>query len=335
MFRSRRSSHSGGLWDRLFIASLLFFPIAVGGQSTSQSTISSGNGGEETTFSVTAELVVLPVNVTDAGGNFVSGLTAQNFRVYEDGRPQTITLFQREDIPVTVGLIVDHSRSMGPKLSAVATAVSGFARSSNREDEMFVVDFSDRVWPEFFGGQPFTSDVKVLENAVASVPAQGQTALYDAVYEGLERLRFGHRQKKALIIVSDGGDNASRRKYKEILALARQSQAMIYAIGLVGETGQEENPRVLERLCRDSGGLVFFPHNVEAVGEISNRIAHDLRQQYTVGYAPEKKKIGTGAFRKIQVKVSAPGRSKMHVRTRTSYSVAGEKHSPLLFKGPA
>lgn len=331
---SRQSTPSERSWAWLLVAGLLFLPLAVGAQSPPQSPISSENADAQTTFSVTTELVELPVNVTDASGSFVAGLTAQNFRVYEDGKPQRITLFEREDLPVTVGLIVDHSRSMGPKLSAVAAAVSSFARSSNPEDEMFVVDFSDRVWPEFFGGQLFTNDVKALETALAAVTAQGQTALYDAVYEGLGRLRLGHREKKALIVVSDGGDNASRRKYGEVLTLARQSQAVIYAIGLVGESGQEENPKILERLCRDTGGLSFFPGAVEMVTEISVRIAQDLRQQYTVGYAPEKK-TSTSAFRKVQVKVSAPGRGKMQVRTRPGYAAAGEKDSPLPSKGPA
>ena len=220
MIRSRWSNHGRALW-------LLSATVLLSGVVAAQSTSQSGSGEEQATFSVTTELVELPVNVTDADGNFVSGLTAQNFRVYEDGKPQAISLFERADLPVTVGLIVDHSRSMGPKLSTVAAAITSFAHSSHPEDEMFVVDFSDRVWPELFGGQLFTNDVKALEHAVASVAAQGQTALYDAVYEGLERLRFGHRDKKALIIVSDGGDNASRRKYSEVLTLARQSQAVI------------------------------------------------------------------------------------------------------------
>ena len=331
---SRQSTPRERSWPWVLVTGLLFLPIAVGAQSPSQSPTSSENTDAQTTFSVTTELVELPVNVTDASGSFVSGLTAQNFRVYEDGEPQRITLFEREDLPVTVGLIVDHSRSMGPKLSAVTAAISSFAHSSNPEDEMFVVDFSDRVWPEFFGGQPFTSDVKALEAALASVTAQGQTALYDAVYEGLERLRLGHREKKALIVVSDGGDNTSRRKYGEVLMLARQSKAVIYAIGLVGEAGQEENPKILERLCKDTGGLAFFPGAVEMVTEISVRIAQDLRQQYTVGYAPERK-TRASAFRKVQVKVSAPGRGKMQVRTRPGYAAAEEKDSPLPSKGPA
>lgn len=141
--------------------------------------------------------------------------------MYEDGRPQSITLFRQEDIPVTVGLVVDHSRSMGPKLPDVATAVSTFAQSSNPDDQMFVVDFSDNVSLELPSGKPFTSNPRELAQAVSAVSARGMTALYDAVAEGLKHLELGHSDEKALIIVSDGGDNASGRKYADVLALAR------------------------------------------------------------------------------------------------------------------
>lgn len=289
----------------------------------------SGAAAEtQPTFEAITELVVVPVSVTDRKGNFVSGLTAQNFRIYEDGRLQKVTLFEAEDLPVTVGLIVDHSRSMENKLSSVIAAISSFAYSSNPQDEMFVVDFSDRVWPELFGGKLFTSNVKELEGALMAVGAEGQTALYDAIDEGLQRLRLGHRDKKALIIVSDGGDNCSRRKYSDVVTLAHQSQAVIYSIGLVAASGEEENPRVLARLCKDTGGLAFFPKTLSSVTEISNQIARDLRQEYTVGYVPDKK-TSDGAFRKIQVKVSAPGRGKLQVRTRTGYSKASGEPTPL------
>lgn len=328
MIQSRWSNHSFRVWLLTATVSLLSAVL------TAQSTTQAASDEEQTTFSVTTALVELPISVIDSDGNFVSGLTSQNFRVYEDGKPQAITLFEREDLPVTVGLIVDHSRSMGPKLSAVTAAVSSFAHSSNPEDEMFVVEFSDRVWLELFGGQPFTSDVGVLENAINSVAAEGQTALYDGVYEGLERLSLGHRNKKALIIVSDGGDNVSRRKYGEVLTLARQSQAVIYAIGLIKESGAEEDPRILKGLCKDTGGLAFFPDTVETVTDISVRIAQDLRQQYTVGYTPPKN-VRTGVFHKIQVRVSAPGKGKMQVRTRAGYLAPAREPYSLPSKGPS
>jgi VWFA-related protein len=313
---------------------LLCFQTPVRAQSSASPDTTFEDREGQITIEAVAELVVLPLNVTDANGDFVSNLALENFRVYEDGRLQKIRLFEREDMPVTVGLIVDHSRSMEGKLSAVSAAVSSFAHSSNPKDEMFVVDFSDRVWPELFHGKIFTSNVKELEGALMAVGAEGETALYDAVYEGLERVRTGQRNKKALIIVSDGGDNASRRKYAEVLTLAHESQAVIYSIGLVGASGEEERPRALARLCKDTGGLAFFPRWLDTVTEIPNRIARDLRQQYTIGYAPEKK-ISSSEFRKVLVKVSAPGRGKLHVRTRPGYSVSGDKSSASTSKGPA
>jgi VWFA-related protein len=283
----------------------------------SKSTYTTPNLWEQAKISVTADLVVLPVNVTDANGVFVSGLEKGQFGVYEEGRLQKITLFRDEDAPVTVGILVDHSRSMGPKLGEVTAAVSAFVHSSNPEDEMFVVDFSDNVAIELLDGKAFTSDVRVLERAVSMVSARGQTALYDAVAEGLKHLELGNREKKALVIVSDGGDNASRHKYSEVLTLARQAHAVIYSIGLVGST-EEENPRALERLCKETGGIAFFPRADQRTSEIAGIIARDLREQYTLGYAPEKV-ISGSSFRKIAVKVEVSGRGKLRVRTRAGY----------------
>jgi Ca-activated chloride channel homolog len=281
----------------------------------------------QSSISVTTELVVLPVSVTDAQGTFVSKLGIENFRVFEDGRLQKITLFAEEDNPVTVGLIVDHSRSMGPKLPGVAEAVFMFAHSSNPDDEMFVVDFGDTVSIERIAGKEFTNDPKELEQAVAAVTARGQTALYDAIIRGLEHLRQGNRDKKALVVVSDGGDNVSRHKFRDVLDLARRSHAVIYAIGLVGESGEEENPEVLKKLCKETGGIAFFPRADDSVDDVSRSIARDLREQYTLGYTPEKRNQ-SGAFRKIAVEVSTPGRGKMHVRTRAGYSPEPEKQAP-------
>lgn len=267
------------------------------------------------------ELVVLPVRVTDRNGDFVSGLSPDNFRVYQDGGLERISLFQQEDTPVSVGLIVDHSRSMGPKLSEVTAAIVAFAQSSNPQDEMFVVDFNDDVSLEPRDGRAFTHDPAELARAVSAVSARGQTALYDAVYEGLTHLRLAHGDKKALIIVSDGGDNASRHKYEDVLALARRSQAVIYSIGLLGDSNEEENPKTLRRLCNDSGGIAFFPDAGETVRNVSARIARDLREQYTLGFAPDKGPSDSGhAYHKIDVKISAPGRGKIRVQTRRGYS---------------
>jgi Ca-activated chloride channel family protein len=277
-------------------------------------------------ISVQTELVVLPVNVTDTNGNAVLELRERNFRVYEDGRLQKIELFQQGDTPITVGLIVDHSRSMGSQLPEVADAVAFFARSGNPRDEMFVVDFNDEVSVELLNGKPFTDDPKELAKAVSAVRARGRTALYDAVAEGLLHLQLGHYPRKALIIISDGGDNASAQKLSQVLKLAQKSQVVIYSIGLIGEDG-EVDPTVLRHFAKATGGVAYFPDSKSTVGNISTQIARDLREQYTLGFAPEKANDAQ-AFRKIEVKVSAPGRGKLRARTRTGYSAVEAKSSP-------
>jgi Ca-activated chloride channel family protein len=301
----------------LFFCSLPDYPQSL------QSSPYMPAAASQSPISVKAELVTLPVRVTDANGSFVSGLSQQDFQVYEDKQLQKVTVFQQGDTPVTVGLVVDHSTSMGLKLPDVITAVSSFAHSSNPQDEMFVVDFNDDVSVELLGGKPFTHDSKELEHALRAVSARGRTALYDAVAEGLLHLQLAHWNKRALIIVSDGGDNASHLKYSQILALARRSQVLIYSIVLAGD-GQEEDPSILQRLSKDTGGIAYFPHEGEPVATISTEIARDLREQYTLGYAPQNTKRAD-AFRKLEVKVTAPGHGKLRVRTRHGYSPAAER----------
>jgi Ca-activated chloride channel family protein len=308
------------------LAALLFFGgLTVTGLSHSRQS-PAPDAPPSATISVNTDLVALPVRVTDANGAVVPGLTVQDFSVFEDGRPQKLTLFQQEDAPVTVGLVVDHSRSMGPKLAEVTVAVSAFAHSSNPQDEMFVVDFNDDVWLQILGGKPFTNNAKDLEKAIAAVSARGRTALYDAVSEGLNHLRYGHCEKKALIIVSDGGDNASHQKFSQVLDLAQRSQVLIYSIVLQGD-GQEENPGILRRLSKSTGGISYFPGPSETVASISASIARDLRDQYTLGFAPQKQSKDA-SFRKIQVKVTAPGRTKLRVRYRPGYFAVNPRQPP-------
>jgi Ca-activated chloride channel family protein len=308
----------------LFLASFLFFACVLAFSLSLATERSPANREGQTKIGVSANLVLLPVQVTDGRGTFVAGLKLQDFHVYEDRRLQELTVFEEGDVPVTVGLVVDHSRSMGPKLHDVVTAVSLFAHSSNPRDEMFVVDFNDDVLIELMKGKAFSNDPKDLEEALTAVTARGRTALYDAVSEGLHHLQYGHLGKKALIIISDGGDNASHLKYSQVLAQARQSQTMIYAIGLVGADDREENPGLLRRLCKDTGGIAYFPREGETVAKVSAEIARDLREQYTLGYVPQNLR-SADAFRKIEVKLTVPGRGSLRVRTRQGYSLAAGK----------
>jgi len=308
--------------------------LSTASSSVAQKDAAPATGGEKNSvISVNVSLVDLPVSVTDSHGNFVSGLARENFQVYEDKQAQKISNFADEDIPTTVGLVVDHSGSMRTKLPQVSAAVAAFARSSNPKDEMFVVNFNDIVSLELPAATPFTSDIRLLEKAVLRVNAEGRTALNDGIITALGQLRSGHRERQALIIVSDGGDNASKHKFAEVLAEARRSKAIIYAIGIFSPDEAEQNPGMLEKLAKATGGQTFFPHSITEVTSICTQIAHDIREQYTLGYVPSIAEV-EGSYRKIDVKVVPPNRAKLHVRTRAGYVVPPKMpSSPAVISG--
>jgi VWFA-related protein len=280
----------------------------------------------QTVISVRTELVAVPVVVLDASGHHVLGLEPSNFRVYENRRPQPITAFHHGDVPVTLGVVVDRSQSMRPKSAALQVALFALLESSGPDDELFGVDFNDDVLLALPGARPFTNNANELAVALAAVRAEGRTALYDGVAEGLRHLELGHSQKNALIVVSDGGDNASRETSAQVVAVARRSNAAIYAIGLLGTppSEEEEDEGLLVRLCRDSGGVAYFPRSIEEVAAVSRQIARDLRDQYILGFSPGPRTAGH-PFRTIEVKVSAPGLGRIHVRTRSGYVLSDEK----------
>ena len=274
-------------------------------------------------ISVDVALVVLHATVSDRQGGFVSNLGEQDFVVYEDGVPQPIRLFRNEDIPVTVGLVVDHSTTMRPKLAEVAAAARTFVRSSNREDEMFVVNFNEIVSLGLPGTIRFTDSTAELENAITAAPTGGQTALYDAIAKALEELQAGSRDKKVLIVVSDGGDNASARSLAQVMNLAEKSSAVIYTVGVFDEDDPDRNPGVLKRLAQATGGEAFLPDQLSEVVAICERIARDIRHQYTIGYVPTNL-ARDGAYRAIRVLARAKGHDRLSVRTRTGYIAGGE-----------
>ena len=268
-------------------------------------------------FAVHVSLVVLPVSVTDRKGHVIPDLHGEDFHVYEDGRLQKIALFKHEDIPVTVGLVVDNSSSMLPKRREVVESVLALARSSNPDDQMFVVNFSDKVSFGLPRNVLFTDQPELLSKCVSLTPG-GRTALYDALVLAIDRLKQGTRPKKALIVVSDGGDNASRHRLQEVLLMAEASNALIYSVGLLDEHEADQNPRVLRRIAKITGGEAYFPDTLAGAKQVFQDIARDLREQYTVGYAPPNPDRG-GVYRRVQVKVVAPGKGKLLVRTRTGY----------------
>jgi len=271
-------------------------------------------------ISVHTELVVVPAVVTGTRGQRVSGLTQENFRVFEDGHPLPVVAFHHGDASLTLGLIVDRSQSMRSKADALFAVVSRVLLAASSRDELFAVSFNDSVKPALPDDRPFTRVPGEILEAAAAIPAEGLTALYDGVAAGLAQLQRGHAERHALIIVSDGGDNASRAKYADILALARQSDAVIYAIGLLGTSPSEEqeDAGLLTRLCKDTGGVAYFPKTAEEIATVSAQIASDLREQYTLGFTPAESP-GPKRFHRIEVRATGIDHRKLHVRARTGY----------------
>jgi Ca-activated chloride channel homolog len=263
-------------------------------------------------------LVVLHATVRDRRGGFVSGLAPGNFRVYEDGSPQVIRVFEHEDVPVAVGLVVDNSGSMGRKRRDVTAAALAFARSSNPRDEMFIVNFNERVSFGLPNTELFSASASELEHALNGVPADGETALYDATEAGLAHLAKATLDKKVLIVISDGGDNASRHTLDQVLESAGRSTAIIYTIGLFDEYDQDRNPGVLKKIARATGGEAFFPVETADVVTVCERIAEDIRNQYSIGYVPSNPKLDS-TYRTIRVTATGPHGGRLLVRTRAGY----------------
>lgn len=262
--------------------------------------------------------VVLNVSVRDHNGDNVTDLTENDFRVKEDGQEQKIVYFKREDVPVTIGIVVDDSGSMRSKKAEVVEASLDLARSSNPEDQMFVVSFNNHVSFGLPAGVLYTSNVSELSNAFSNLRTVGKTALYDALVVAIEHLGRSALQRKAILLISDGGDNASRHTLGQVIAMADQSNAVIYTIGAFDESDDDKNPRVLKHLASLTGGQFFAPAKLSDLPGICKKIADDIRSQYIVAYAPPNH-ASDSAFHKIQVSVNAPHHSRLKIRTREGY----------------
>ena len=274
-------------------------------------------------ISVDVNLVVLNATVRDRKGRMVSDLQERDFEIYEEGVRQSIRLFRHEDIPVSVGLVIDHSTSMREKLPEVIAAARTFVQTSNPEDRMFVVNFNEKVTLGLRAGAGWSNRAEDLEQAISGTPAEGMTALYDAVAVALDRLRAGDG-KKVLIVISDGGDNASRHTLAEALKMAEASAAMVYTIGIFGEHDEDRNPDVLRRLARVTGGETYVPRELKEVVAICERIARDIRHQYTLGYVPSAAAT-PGVYRAIRVAAGGTADGKLLVRARSGYIAGGQK----------
>lgn len=272
------------------------------------------------TFSSRADLVVLHVTVLDGREGFVPGLPREAFTVYENGQPQEISFFRNEDSPVTVGLVIDNSTSMHRKREAVIAGGLAFARSSHPDDQLFTINFNERVWPGLPPGRPFTSDLDEFRAALQRTTARGRTAFFDALALGLEHIERGREQKKVLIVLSDGGDNASTRRFADVLDAARRSDTVIYTIGMADQYDDGGDPGVLRELARATGAEAYFPKDVRDLTRLLERIARDIRSGYTIGYVPAKQQPG---FQQIRVDVASPEHGTLVVRARSGYARKG------------
>lgn len=279
-------------------------------------------GGQRPVFKAEARLVVLHVSVRDRGGRYLTGLTKDAFTVIDDGQPQALEMFSADDVPASVGLLIDNSNSMGPSRERVIAAVSAFARHSHPQDEVFVLTVNEHVREAWAPALIADTPPWLFEAAMTkAITARGMTALYDGVAEGLRRVHLGTHTRQVLIVVSDGGDNASKARQEDIVRDARVSDAVIYTVGLTDSLLRDGNPGLLRRLARETGGESFQPRNVDDVPQTLERIARDIRSAYTLAYTPTTGagKAAKDRQRQVRVYVRSPDGRPVRVRARDGY----------------
>ena len=271
-----------------------------------------------TTFRTESNLVSLNVSVFDKEGHIVKGLPQSAFTVYEEGRKQDIKIFRQEDVPISLGLVVDNSASMYNKRDRVNSAAVAMVKASNPDDEVFVITFNELAVVT----QDFTSNIKQLESSLQRAEPKGETAMRDALALGLEYLRsHSKKDKKVLLVVTDGEDNSSVEKQDHLTRSAQLTNAIIYGIGILGSEEPASAARAkasLDALTLATGGRTWFPADAAETEKITPEIAHEIRNQYIIGYTPEE--TAAAGFRNIRVEVNVPG---VTVRTRSGYYAHG------------
>jgi VWFA-related protein len=271
-----------------------------------------------TVFRTDTRLVVLPTTVMDKNGHLVTTLPREAFTVLENGVQQEIKQFKREDVPVSMGLIIDNSGSMREKRAKVEAAALALVKASNPEDEVFIVNFNDEAFLDNPHGKDFTSDIKEMEDALTRIDSRGGTAMRDAIRMSIDHVKEkAHKDKKVLVVVTDGNDNSSVVGLEDLVKAAQQSEVLIYSVGLLTDEERREAKRAqkaLEALAEATGGETFFPRDVSEVERIATQVAHDIRNQYTIAYTPLNQAMD-GSFRQIKVTVKASGNPTVHARS--------------------
>ena len=288
-----------------------------------------GRQDSPTVFRTDTRVVVCNTTVVDKSGHLVTDLSRDNFSVFENGVAQQITGFKHEDVPVSLGLIIDNSGSMRTKRAGVEAASLALVRDSNPDDEVFVVNFNDEPFLDLPNKKNFTNDIQEMEEALTRIDSKGGTAMRDAIRVSIDHLlENASRDKKVLVLVTDGVDNASMIGLEKLIRVAQQSGVLVYAVGLLEEEDRgdaNKARRELNALAEATGGETYFPREVSEVEPIAHVVAHDIRNQYTIQYTPSNN-IMDGTFRQIKVAVNAPGH--LTVRTRSGYYATPDQAKP-------
>jgi Ca-activated chloride channel homolog len=271
------------------------------------------------------DLVLVNASVTDPYGRLVTGLEQDNFRVFEDGTEQEVVHFSSEDVPISIGVIFDMSGSMADKFEKSRLAAVQFFKTANPQDEFFLVDFNDRA--ELVS--PFTDSVEDLQNRLMFTSAKGRTALFDAIYLGLSQMKSARNTKRALLIISDGGDNHSRYNEQDIRNFLKEADVQLYAIGIYEPAGscptpeECQGPSLLSEMTEMTGGRTFRVNDLNELPDIATKISMELRNQYVLGYRPSNR-AKDGKWRKIKVRLRPPkGLPPLTVYARTGYYAPG------------
>lgn len=273
-------------------------------------------------FKAQVEEVQLHATVVDDKHRIVTDLNKNDFEVFEDGKQQTISSFRREDVPVSLGIVIDNSGSMRDKRPAVNQAAINLVKASNPQDQVFIVNFND----EYYLDQDFTSNISKMRDGLEKIESRGGTALYDAIMASADHLAKNSKlDKKVLLVVTDGEDNASRSSLERAIKfLQAENGPTVYTIGLLGDERTKRARRALQEISEDTGGVSFFPKDLKDVDSISTEVAHDIRNQYTIGYKPTTPQ-SAGGYRTVKVEAKAAHHGKLFVRTRSGYYAGQEQ----------
>ena len=289
-------------------------PVVSGDDVAKKATSARGSS-----IQVNADLVLVPMTVTDPQNRLVTGLERSNFQLFDSNAPQTIKSFATEDAPLSIGIVFDLSGSMQSKFVRSRKALSEFLHTCNPQDEFFVIGFNDR--PAVL--VDYTSDVEDVEARMVMLRPENRTALIDALYLGVSKLRDAKYARKALLVVSDGGDNRSRYTQGELMRTVRESEVQIYSVGIFdayAPTVEEQNgPQLLHEMSEATGGRLFVVHDVQDLSDIAQRISEELRNEYVIGYTPTDRRRN-GVWRKLNVRlVPPPGLPELTVHNREGY----------------